>query len=287
MGILDIGQGVAALVGAGTSIANAVENKQNTEWEQNMALKQYNNMLAQQERAQSNWKAEFDYLKQQDALKQQREDTAYSRAAADLESAGYSKNAILGASASTAGGSSPGGSTPVSSTPIPHANSNTYGDITDVAMQTMPFLNKSKELDIEQQKVDVDSKYKTALEKKIDSEVRLANQKLEQNKKTFVAELEGLNLDNASKAIDNQVKDIARKGLIMAGGEELVKNVKKAEYDQLCSQIAEIRSQTSLNKAQKAAAIWNCINGSLHEVFYGINGLSTVVKTKKGNKIGF
>lgn len=96
-----LGNLAGGLLGAGASIFNNERNirAQKRANDSNIDLQREMN-----QQNQSNWQSEFDYLKQQNDLTRQREDTAIQRQVADAESAGISPLAVAGsggASAST------------------------------------------------------------------------------------------------------------------------------------------------------------------------------------------
>lgn len=94
-----IGDSIGGILGAGASIFNNERNirAQKSANNANEALQREMN-----QQNQANWQAEFNYMKEQNALTRQREDNAIQRQVADAESAGISPLAVAGTGGASA-----------------------------------------------------------------------------------------------------------------------------------------------------------------------------------------
>lgn len=135
---------------------------------------------------------QFEYQKELNQQTQQREDTAYQRAAADMSAAGLSPLNVNPASAAT-----------LSSAPAPQNNyQSQVGNAVNQSMDTLTQLfNLSiakKQADAQQQKTDSETALNLQRLKQLDSENPITREILN-------AQLQGLLADNISKSNQNSI----------------------------------------------------------------------------------
>ena len=147
-----IGSAIGGVLGAGASIFNNERNirAQNRANDANEALQREMN-----QQNQANWRAEFNYTKEQNALTRQREDNAIQRQVADAESAGISPLAVAGTGGASASSVNSAPSAPEMLAPFVQAPQSDLSVMNALFQHSLNAITQDRDLSSKQKIADM------------------------------------------------------------------------------------------------------------------------------------